>query len=197
MLVEFTAMRTEYYEWGVSLWSATLVIWVLGTLASKRTVLRQSAGSRALQSGLTLLAYSLVFSRYFRTGWLATRYMPPSDTVEAAGLVLTFAGLVFAVWARVQLGRNWSGTVTVKEDHQLIRRGPYATVRHPIYTGLLLGILGMALIIGEVRGLVGFAILLVAFRVKSRTEEAFMRQQFGAEYTQYQHDVKALIPFIY
>jgi protein-S-isoprenylcysteine O-methyltransferase Ste14 len=87
--------------------------------------------------------------------------------------------------------------VTVKEDHQLIRRGPYAIVRHPIYTGLLLGYLGMALITGEIGGSLGLIILFVAFWRKSRTEEAFMRQQFGAQYTQYQHDVKGLIPFIY
>jgi protein-S-isoprenylcysteine O-methyltransferase Ste14 len=190
-------MQFEYYRLGVLLWGVTTVIWLLGILASKRTVVRQPRGSRSLQSGLTVLAYFMVFSRYFRTGWLATRYMPPSDTVEAAGLALVLFGLVFAVWARVQLGRNWSGAVTVKEDHQLIRRGPYAMVRHPIYTGLLLGILGMALIIGEFRGLLGFVILLVAFRLKSRTEEGFMQQQFGEQYTQYQHDVKGLIPFIY
>jgi protein-S-isoprenylcysteine O-methyltransferase Ste14 len=190
-------MRSEYYQWGVGLWGATTIIWLLGILASKRTVLRQSPGSRSLQSGLTLLAYFMVFSRYFRSGWLAERYLPPSDSVAAVGLLLTLLGLAFAVWARVQLGRNWSGAVTLKEDHQLIRRGPYAVVRHPIYTGLLLGILGMALIIGEVRGLLGFIILFVAFRLKCRTEEAFMRQQFGEQYSQYQHDVKALIPFIY
>jgi protein-S-isoprenylcysteine O-methyltransferase Ste14 len=62
-------------------------------------------------------------------------------------------GLSFAVWARLRLGRNWSSVVTVKEDHQLIRGGPYAIVRHPIYTGLLLGFLGMALITGEHGGL--------------------------------------------
>jgi protein-S-isoprenylcysteine O-methyltransferase len=190
-------MHFEYYRLGLLLWCVTIIFWMLGVLASKRTVLRQSPGSRLLQSGLTLLAYCMVFSPYFRTGWLAARILPRSDVTEATGLVLTFLGLVFAVWARVQLGRNWSGAVTVKEDHQLIRRGPYAIVRHPIYTGLLLGIFGMALIIGEICALLGATILLLAFWLKTRTEEAFMRQHFGAQYTQYQHDVKGLIPFIY
>jgi protein-S-isoprenylcysteine O-methyltransferase Ste14 len=189
-------MHFDYYRWGISLWGATVLIWVLGMFTSKRTIARQSPGSRSLQSGLTLLAYFVLFSG-FRWGWLATRYLEPSDVVGAAGLVVTFLGLSFAVWARLQLGRNWSSVVTVKEDHQLIRRGPYAIVRHPIYTGLLLGFLGIALITGEIGGLLGLIILFVAFWLKSRTEETFMQQQFGAEYRQYQQDVKGLIPFIY
>lgn len=190
-------MHFDYYRWGIGLWGATVIIWLFGMFTRKRTIARQSPGSRSLQSGLTLLAYFLLFSGYSRWGWLATRYVAPSDVVGAAGLVVTFVGLSFAVWARLRLGRNWSSVVTVKEDHQLIRGGPYAIVRHPIYTGLLLGFLGMALITGELGGLLGLTLLFVAFWLKSRTEEVFMRQQFGAQYTQYQHDVKGLIPFIY
>lgn len=67
------------------------------------------------------------------------------------GLLMVICGLAFAVWARIHLGRNWSGTVTVKEDHELIRSGPYGIVRHPIYTGLLLAIAGTAIVFGEWR----------------------------------------------
>jgi protein-S-isoprenylcysteine O-methyltransferase Ste14 len=190
-------MQFDYYRWGIGLWGATVIIWLLGWFTSKRTVARQSAGSRSLQSGLTLSAYLMLFSGHSRHVWLSTRYMAPSNVLGATGLAITFVGLGFAVWARLQLGRNWSSVVTVKEDHQLIRRGPYAIVRHPIYTGLLLGFLGIALITGELGGLLGLTFLFAAFWLKSRTEEVFMRQQFGAQYTQYQHDVKALIPFIY
>ena len=69
------------------------------------------------------------------------------------GLALLCAGLAFAVWARVELGRNWSGSVTVKEGHELIRSGPYAYVRHPIYTGLIAALIGTAVIIGTLRAL--------------------------------------------
>jgi protein-S-isoprenylcysteine O-methyltransferase Ste14 len=190
-------MHLEYYTLGTDLWFAICIIWLIGRLFSKRSVRTQTPGTRLPQAGLAAVAGFLVFSRYFHVGSLAARFLPDSDTAGAVGLLFTFLGLAVAVWARLPLGHNWSGTVTVKEDHQLIRRGPYAIVRHPIYTGFLVGFVGMALIIGEVRGLLGVAVLFVAFLLKSRTEEGFMRQQFGAQYTQYQHDVKALIPFIY
>jgi protein-S-isoprenylcysteine O-methyltransferase len=94
------------------------------------------------------------------------------------------------------LGGNGSATVTVKPDHRLIRQGPYTIVRHPIYTGFLLGLLGTALALGELRGIVGLALAFIGWRMKSRLEEAFMAAQFGAEYTEYQREVKALIPFV-
>jgi protein-S-isoprenylcysteine O-methyltransferase Ste14 len=95
------------------------------------------------------------------------------------------------------LGGNWSGAVTVKEGHTLICRGPYTIVRHPIYSGLLLALLGVALIIGEVRGLLGVGVLFLSYWLKSRMEERFMLEQFGAGYRQYQQRVKALIPHVF
>jgi protein-S-isoprenylcysteine O-methyltransferase len=95
------------------------------------------------------------------------------------------------------LGGNWSASVTVKQDHRLVRRGPYTIVRHPIYTGLLLALLGTAVALGELRGLLGVVVAFAAWRAKSRMEEAFMRQEFGLEYATYQGEVKALVPFIY
>jgi protein-S-isoprenylcysteine O-methyltransferase Ste14 len=105
--------------------------------------------------------------------------------------------VAFAIWARFYLGRNWSGTVTVKQDHKLIRTGPYAVVRHPIYAGFGLAILGTAIAIGEVRGLAATVTALIGMALKSRLEEEFMTEQFGAEYVQYKKDVKAMIPFIW
>jgi protein-S-isoprenylcysteine O-methyltransferase Ste14 len=145
---------------------------------------------------LSVLAFLLVFSQRFASGPLGRAFMPASELGSQVGLAMTFIGLAFAAWARFQLGGNWSSDVTVKENHTLILKGPYAIVRHPIYTGFILGMLGMALIINEVRGLLGVIVLFVAFLLKSRNEESFMRQTFG-EYPQYQRRVKALIPFIY
>jgi protein-S-isoprenylcysteine O-methyltransferase len=78
-----------------------------------------------------------------------------------------------------------------------VRSGPYALVRHPIYTGIVLAMLGTAIYMGEIRALIGTLIALIALKVKSRLEEAFMMEQFGAEYTQYKLQVKALIPFVW
>ena len=106
------------------------------------------------------------------------------------------AGIAFAVWARHYLGRNWSGTVTVKQDHELIRSGPYRLVRHPIYTGLLLAILGTAVAFGEWRGLLAFALLTGSLLLKLRVEERFMGESFPNEYARYRAEVPALIPFV-
>jgi protein-S-isoprenylcysteine O-methyltransferase Ste14 len=106
------------------------------------------------------------------------------------------AGLAFAVWARRHLGRNWSAHVVVKEDHALIRSGPYRHLRHPIYTGILLAFLGMVLVIGELRGLLAMGCVLLSFAIKSRQEEKRMSETFP-EYEQYRRETAALIPFVY
>jgi protein-S-isoprenylcysteine O-methyltransferase Ste14 len=112
------------------------------------------------------------------------------------GAAITTAGLLFAVWARVHLGRNWSRSVTIKQDHQLIVTGPYAIARHPIYTGILAGFLGMAIAVTEVRGLIAFALVFVILWFKLRMEEQWMRMQFGDSYAAYSKRVAALIPFL-
>jgi protein-S-isoprenylcysteine O-methyltransferase Ste14 len=112
------------------------------------------------------------------------------------GLIMLAAGIAFAVWARHDLGRNWSGTVTVKQNHELIRSGPYRLVRHPIYTGLLLAILGTAIAFGEWRGLLAFGLLTGSLLLKLRIEERFMSESFPKEYARYRAEVPALIPFI-
>ena len=111
-------------------------------------------------------------------GPLNARLWPHSLTAYWIGLALLIAGLAFAVWARVHLGRNWSGSVTVKEGHELIRSGPYALVRHPIYTGLITAVLGTAIVSGTVRASVGLVIITLSLLRKLRTEEALHARNF-------------------
>jgi protein-S-isoprenylcysteine O-methyltransferase Ste14 len=127
---------------------------------------------------------------------LTRRFLPVSLVYPTAGVILLALGLGFSVWARRHLGRNWSAHVVVKEDHALVRSGPYRYVRHPIYTGLLLAFLGMALTVGEWRALVGLAFLLLSFMLKSREEESRMRETFP-EYQEYQRRTAALVPYVY
>ena len=111
--------------------------------------------------------------------------------------MITALGVAFALAARFFLGKNWSGWVTVKKGHQLIRSGPYAVVRHPIYSGVLLGILGTAIVVGEVRGLVAMAFAALGLGLKSFQEERFMEEEFGSEYRDYTRRVKAMIPLLW
>ena len=122
---------------------------------------------------LTIPAAVLLAVRGPWLPWLGTRFLPDTMIVYLLGLLMVVAGLAFAIWARVHLGRNWSGTVTVKENHELIRSGPYAIVRHPIYTGLLLAVLGTAIVFGEWRGLLAFCFLTIALSAQTAARGTF------------------------
>jgi protein-S-isoprenylcysteine O-methyltransferase Ste14 len=143
-----------------------------------------------------VLAAALLAFPDRRLTWLDQRFLPPTMIAYWLGLIMLAVGIAFAVWARHDLGRNWSGTVTVKQDHELIRSGPYRLVRHPIYTGLLLAILGTAVAFGEWRGLLAFGLLTGSLLLKLRIEERFMGESFPDEYARYRAEVPALIPFI-
>jgi len=106
------------------------------------------------------------------------------------------AGLAFAVRARVVLGGNWSGQVTVKQEHELIRSGPYALARHPIYTGLLSMVIATAIQQAHIGGIIGLILISVSLWIKSSHEEEVMRKQFPDQYPAYRERVKRIIPFI-
>ncbi len=178
-------------------WITIGAVWLIASLQTKRAVLIQSMGSRAVQALLTVLAYFLLFSDETAIGLLGYRLLPPSLEWAWIGAGLVFAGLLFALWARFFLGANWSSRVTVKQNHELVRSGPYGLVRHPIYSGFLLAILGTALAFGEVRSFLAVVFAFAGFKLKSLTEEQFMLGQFGEAYAQYKRDVKSLIPLIW
>ncbi|HEY1748253.1 MAG TPA: isoprenylcysteine carboxylmethyltransferase family protein [Xanthobacteraceae bacterium] len=177
-------------------WLAWLAYWFVAALNVKRTERRERFAPLILnRAPLVIGALLLAFERQ-PLHWLSSRFLPLSQAFYWIGLFMLVAGLAFAVWARRYLGRNWSGIVTVKQDHELIRSGPYALVRHPIYTGLLFAILGTAVAIGEWRGLIAFVLITAGFVIKLRTEEKFMSETFGTQYAHYRAEVPALIPFL-
>jgi protein-S-isoprenylcysteine O-methyltransferase Ste14 len=177
------------------LWCAWALYWYITAARTKTTVRRESLGSRLAYVVPGIVGGVLLGWPSLRGGCLAERLWPRSFTACWIGLALLCTGLAFAVWARVALGRNWSGSVTVKEGHELIRSGPYAYVRHPIYTGLIAALLGTAVTLGTVRALLGVVIIVIAFVRKLRTEEGFMNETFPDEYPRYRAEVPGLIPF--
>jgi len=122
--------------------------------------------------------------------------LPAADGTAWAGLTLMAAGMLLSFWARAAIGRNWSGAVTLKQNHELIRHGPYRLVRHPIYTGLILAALGTAVIYLRLSGFAGVIVIAAGLWYKLQLEERFMLQRFGDEYRQYRASVPALIPFV-
>ena len=128
--------------------------------------------------------------------WLYRQFVPQGLWTFWLGAAITTAGLLFAVWAREHLGRNWSRSVTIKQDHQLIVTGPYALVRHPIYTGILAGFLGMTFAVAEMRGILAFILVSLMLWSKLRREEQWMRAQFGAPYEASSRRTAAVVPFV-
>ena len=156
---------------------------------------RESVYSRLSHNLPLLVAIYLLAAPHVPIAALNDRFAPSSLWLVRLGAALTFAGVAFAIWARVLIAGNWSSDVTLKRDHELIVNGPYSLVRHPIYTGILLGLLGTALAVGEWRGLLAVVLAGAAFWRKLRIEEAVMRRQFGDAYARYAARVPALIPF--
>jgi protein-S-isoprenylcysteine O-methyltransferase Ste14 len=178
------------------LWLAWLAYWMVAAANVKAVRRREPFATRFGHIALSVLAAALLAFPDRRLTWLDQRFLPPTMIAYWLGLIMLAVGIAFAVWARHDLGRNWSGTVTVKQDHELIRSGPYRLVRHPIYTGLLLAILGTAVAFGEWRGLLAFGLLTGSLLLKLRIEERFMGESFPDEYARYRAEVPALIPFI-
>ncbi len=176
------------------IWCAWALFWLISAFGTKRTARREPLGPRLLYILIGVIGGVLIASRPWPPP-MNLRLWPRSALSYSIGLAVLLAGVAFAVWARVHLGRNWSGMVTVKEDHELIRTGPYAWVRHPIYTGLISGLIGTAVCSGTLRAALGAGIITAALFLKSRTEERFMRETFPAQYQKYCEEVPALIPF--
>jgi protein-S-isoprenylcysteine O-methyltransferase Ste14 len=152
---------------------------------------------RTLHMLLMAICFMLLFSAFDSLPLLTLHLLPQNDITGISGCIICAAGVLFAIWARYTLGSNWSGTVTVKANHELIQSGPYSLVRHPIYTGALFAFLGNAIVIGEVKGLLALLICFCAFRYKLVMEEQFMSELFPAQYPDYRKRVKMLVPFVY
>jgi protein-S-isoprenylcysteine O-methyltransferase Ste14 len=189
-------MQPDVHGYIGAAWLVVGIVWLVGAFTTKKTVRAQPGRNRVVYVTLVLLG-ALLFQKSLQFGFLALRFVPMSAATAYTGLTLTIAGVAFTIWARFYLGSNWSGRPTIKEGHTLIRSGPYAVVRHPIYSGISLGLLGTAIAQGKLGSLIGTVLILIAFKVKSRLEEAFMMEQFGAAYVRYKEQVKGLIPFVW
>lgn len=190
-------MRVFYHSLIPALWLLWLVFWIAAALGAKETQRQESAVSRLSHHipfilGGVLLGWPRILGMH-----LEQRFLPQTLTLFWVAAALIAIGLGFSIAARVRLGGNWSGSVTVKKDHELICTGPYALVRHPIYTGLLLALIGTVLFVGKWRALIALVPLVVAIFRKIAIEERFMSEQFGDTYARYRAQVPALVPFLF
>ena len=190
-------MHKDWLYWSLiaGLWIVWRLYWIASARDVKPSVRQESLRSRASHIIPLIVGVLLVALPTGPSALLADRILPRTLATYWAGVVVIILGLAFAVWARRHIGSNWSGTVTVKTDHVLVRTGPYGWARHPIYTGLLTAILGTAIARGDLRGLLGVVLCTIAFVIKLRIEERWMREVFGEEYQRYSKEVPALVPF--
>ena len=178
------------------LWILWLVYWIAMARATKETARRESLASRLSHHVLLLAGGISLGAPHILGPTLEASFHDRSSWWLLMAIALVAAGLGFSVAARTWLGRNWSAEVTIKSNHELVRSGPYALVRHPIYSGVVLALCGTALAIGNGRAVVGLVLLVVGFVQKLRIEERFMTEQFGEAYAQYRTEVPALVPYL-
>lgn len=181
-------------------WVAFLAAWALMARGQKETIERKRLASKLAYWPLLVVGAGLIFNGFShrRTlGRLSEPLLEPQPMAGWSGLAIALLGLSVAIWARRALGRNWSASVVLKKEHELVATGPYAFVRHPIYTGLELLFLGSAIALGTRAGFLGFLLTLCSCWIKLRQEERLMLRAFGEEYAAYARRTKRLIPFIW
>ena len=149
---------------------------------------------RVVRLSILATTFALLFWQRSAIGFLGRRFVPDFPALDYAGFVATLIGLGIATWARMHLGRNWSDKVVIQAGHQLIRTGPYARLRHPIYSGVLLGVLGTAVVLGEWRGVIAFVLLLTNYAIKARKEDRVLAESFGAEFEEHRRRAGFLLP---
>ena len=175
-------------------WLVFVLYWIFASLSVNRIRKRESAGSRFARWAAIIATLVLLNTNSGSVGFLGRRFIPWSPLLPRAGAALTWAGIAFAIWARYHIGRYWSGSVALKVGHELIRTGPYAHIRHPIYTGILLALAGTALAIGRYTALLAFALLLADLIWKSKKEEALLSQEFGPAFEEHRSHTGFFLP---
>jgi protein-S-isoprenylcysteine O-methyltransferase Ste14 len=174
-------------------WVILSIYWEIAAGKASAAQKSESAPSRGVHVFLTSAAQLMVLAPIRGLG----RFLPVSPIIMTIGLMVEVIGVFLALWARVHLGRNWSGRITVKIEHELIRSGPYRFLRHPIYTGLLAMYVGPTLVTGEWLGVAGILVAALAYWRKIRLEEAALESAFGADYENYRRSTWALVPGLF
>jgi protein-S-isoprenylcysteine O-methyltransferase Ste14 len=175
-------------------WLVFVIYWGVTALNVKPTIERRADWLRIAIAIIVGLGVALLRSPYGRS--IDPFVLPRSLPVRVVADLLAVVGVAILLWARTILGGNWSSAVTLKENHELIERGPYAWVRHPIYSGLLLLSLATAIHYATLGGFVVLALASIGFAFKMRQEEHLMTEHFPDRYPAYRARVKAIVPFV-
>jgi protein-S-isoprenylcysteine O-methyltransferase Ste14 len=177
-------------------WIIFWIYWLVSAFGSKRNIAPQLKGFVGIRLGTFILVVVLFRFLNVQNYSFQNRVASNNELVLATGLIIFFLGLLLAIWARLYLGKNWGMPMTLKQDPELVTSGPYRYIRHPIYTGILLAMLGSA-IASSIFWLTIFAISGIYFIYSAVMEEKLMTKQFPKVYPTYKTKTKMLIPFIF
>jgi protein-S-isoprenylcysteine O-methyltransferase Ste14 len=196
--IDIMTNSLSIYSWiTMGLWCVLIIYIVRGARTANAEIehpARMSVFSRVLKIVGMLYLFALIY--FPRSVGIPARPMAAHHLGrDLAGVVLCAAGVALVIASRRALGRSWSDLVVLKNNHELIQRGPYRWMRHPLYSGMLLAILGSAITVNTRVAYLAVPVVLFGFWVKSRQEEALLEQHFS-EYRQYRQRVKAFIPFV-
>jgi protein-S-isoprenylcysteine O-methyltransferase Ste14 len=199
--VAVVAADAEMFDWRywliVAIWAVWKAYWLISARGLKPATEKEPLTSRIpIVIGLVLAICLMLVPGWFGS-FMGQSFTGQTDATYLPGLVIALGGISFAFWARHSLGTNWSGRVTIKEDHELVTAGPYRWVRHPIYTGALLIVTGSALALGHAGGIFSIAIMTAVFMYKMRLEEKMLHKHFGERYAAYRRSTRAIIPLIW
>jgi protein-S-isoprenylcysteine O-methyltransferase Ste14 len=175
-------------------WIVFVLYWIVSAIRTRDTLQTESFASRYAILLIEVAGFVLLFRHSAGIGFLGNRFMHRTLASAIVGSILTWMGIGLAIWARYHLAEYWSARITIKEDHQLIRTGPYARLRHPIYSGIVLAAIGSAVVIDQWRCVLGVCLVLIGYCIKARKEETMPTQQFGDAFREHQKHAGFLIP---
>jgi protein-S-isoprenylcysteine O-methyltransferase Ste14 len=175
-------------------WIVFITYWIVAALKTRRTRSWEPFASRFAVLLIEVAGFVLLFADWAGIGWLGNKILPRTLASASLGVALTWLGVGLAIWARYHLADYWSARITLKEDHQLIRTGPYARLRHPIYSGVVLAALGSAVVIDKWRCVVGVGLVLTGYCLKGKREEKLLSQQFGDAFQEHRKHTGFLFP---
>jgi len=184
-------------HWTQLLYLLLATVWLGSLPFVKRTVQKESISSALQHTVVVGIGFYLLFGSPSTPDWFNQSLFPVTFPIALAGLGLAICGIGLSIWARLTLGENWSSSPSIKQNHALIVTGPYRVVRHPIYAGFLIALLGSALQHGLVRSFLAVLTCAVGFYLKVSVEEEFMVQRFGEAYLRYRRNVSALVPYLF
>lgn len=175
------------------LWLVMILYWGIAVKIRSQTSFKSELIPLLKLIGSALVIYLPLITG----GWFAKSFYRNNPLVNSMSVLLCMTGVSLAIWARYTLGKNWSGRVMVQQEHRLTQEGPYRLIRHPIYSGVLLAMMGTAMLLGFFFSFIYLILSVFGLLRKSKQEEELLISQFPNQYPEYQKRTKILIPYVF